>query len=397
MLNGKSRKFTLRASLLHVIAAGLACCTLTLRAADEAALRHAITKGTAWLLGGQAPDGSFPGTPPFRATAKGVPTIIAHSGANTALVMEALFAMGHRPRDASPPGEALDAATSWLLGFLERFSAGSEGQSCAGHADWSRMYGHGMMTLALAQAANYEPDAARKQRMLAWLSGGLKVILDAQSVKKADIAQGGWRYEPRSADSDISVTLWQVKALDACRLAGLEVPEQAFSSARAYILRSFQDGSGRKPQEYRARPLDPTEIAPRKGEQAKGFSYEPYGGRLTFSTSAAGLRALQLCAGKDCPQAGVVAGELIRSLPNVDEPWYFYALPNLAEALIEQEAALVRSLEGGFVQKILGSQSADGAWRPRNGNEKAAGEVYATALALRTLGVLQDALFGKKK
>ena len=38
-------------------------------------------------------------------------------------------------------------------------------------------------------------------------------------------------------------------------------------------------------------------------------------------------------------------------------------------------------------QMLLGSQAADGAWLPRNGNEKSAGPVYATSLALLSLSV----------
>jgi hypothetical protein len=36
---------------------------------------------------------------------------------------------------------------------------------------------------------------------------------------------------------------------------------------------------------------------------------------------------------------------------------------------------------------LVSSQTAEGHWLPRNGNEKSAGSVYATSLALLSLSV----------
>ena len=38
-------------------------------------------------------------------------------------------------------------------------------------------------------------------------------------------------------------------------------------------------------------------------------------------------------------------------------------------------------------QILVGAQSAEGNWYPRNGNEKSAGAVYATSLALLSLSI----------
>jgi hypothetical protein len=38
-------------------------------------------------------------------------------------------------------------------------------------------------------------------------------------------------------------------------------------------------------------------------------------------------------------------------------------------------------------QMLVDSQNPDGSWFPRNGNEKSAGAVYATSLALLSLSV----------
>src|SRR4029079_10081412 len=76
-----------------------------------------------------------------------------------------------------------------------------------------KMYEHGIAALFLSEVSGMV-DPARQQRIDVMLPRALKVILDAQAVPKTEaIDSGGWRYEPDSKDSDMSVTGWCLMAL----------------------------------------------------------------------------------------------------------------------------------------------------------------------------------------
>ena len=76
-------------------------------------------------------------------------------------------------------------------------------------------------TLMLAEIVGMASDPALAERAHSALGRAVDVIIKAQEVKKGIDHAGGWRYQPNSNDSDISVTGWQVMALRAaeeCRL-----------------------------------------------------------------------------------------------------------------------------------------------------------------------------------
>ena len=75
------------------------------------------------------------------------------------------------------------------------------------------MYCHGISTLMLAEVAGMVPDPVLADRVQKALAHAVDVIVKAQDVKKGPEHAGGWRYQPNSNDSDISVTGWQVMAL----------------------------------------------------------------------------------------------------------------------------------------------------------------------------------------
>ncbi len=85
------------------------------------------------------------------------------------------------------------------------------------------MYCHGISTLMLAEVAGMVPDPVLAARVQKALAHAVDVIVRAQDVTKGPEHAGGWRYQPNSNDSDISVTGWQLMALRAaksCRLRG---------------------------------------------------------------------------------------------------------------------------------------------------------------------------------
>ena len=79
-----------------------------------------------------------------------------------------------------------------------------------GKADRSRMYGHGIITLMLSEMVGMGLDKKQDELIRKRLEKSIQLILWSQKQKnKNDKRQyGGWRYEPNSRDSDLSITVW---------------------------------------------------------------------------------------------------------------------------------------------------------------------------------------------
>jgi hypothetical protein len=80
------------------------------------------------------------------------------------------------------------------------------------------MYSHGFGTLFLGEVCGMLADATLAQRVRTALSKAVEIILKAQNH------EGGWRYNPRAFDADISVTVCQMMALRSAKNAGIDVP-----------------------------------------------------------------------------------------------------------------------------------------------------------------------------
>ncbi len=118
------------------------------------------------------------------------------------------------------------------------------------------MYEHGFATLFLAEL--HGTDSALDVRPK--LASAVDLIVRSQNN------QGGWRYEPRPNDADLSVTVCQVMALRAARNAGVGVAKETIDKAVDYIRRS-QNPDG-------------------------GFMYQRTGGHSRFPLTAAAVVAL---------------------------------------------------------------------------------------------------------
>ncbi len=82
-----------------------------------------------------------------------------------------------------------------------------------------KMYGHSAATLMLAEVTGML-DPLRQERVDLAFGKAVKLILDAQQVRKSPQNPGGWRYEPNSTDSDMSLSGWAFMVLWAARNSG---------------------------------------------------------------------------------------------------------------------------------------------------------------------------------
>lgn len=329
------------------------------------AVKQSVARAVAWLMDRQHTNGMVIDD---KSKTSGKPgDIPPHSAAMTSLALMGLASVGHVPSDPTPEGRAAARALTFVTGNVEPDENGYLGRT-----DRSRMYGHGIMTLMMTEMIGQAPDEATDRRLHELIDQAVKLILRAQEVPKSDANKGGWRYEPTSSDSDISVSVWQLMSLRAAKNAGFEVPAEAINKAVAYIKRSY-----RAERDANGVPI----------EKAAAFSYEPYGGRQTFSTTSAGLLSLQVAGQYEAPEVLGSSEWLLRFPPAVNEPWFFYGTYYYAQGMYQRggnHAATARKITEDL---LLECQSGDGSWYPRNGNEKSAGAVYATSLALLSLSV----------
>ncbi len=175
----------------------------------------------------------------------------------TSLAALALMAGGHQP-GRGRYGKVVLEALQFVLskedaarpGFFINPAASPHGP----------MYGHGFTTLFLAEAHGMVHGRKLREELHDKLHRAVDLILASQN------ADGGWRYEPRPNDADLSVTVCQIMALRAARNAGYLVPRAKVDRCIEYV-KACQDASG-------------------------GFRYMKQGGRVGFALTAAGLAAL---------------------------------------------------------------------------------------------------------
>jgi hypothetical protein len=328
-------------------------------------VKVAVDKAVKWLLKQQQPAGHFSEQKSNDKVKPG--EMPSHSGAMTALGIMGLASVGHLPGNPTPEGQAAARALKFIVDNVQPDETGYLGRS-----DRSRMYGHGIISLMLIEMLGMSQDAATDKKLREMSEKAVQLILRAQQTPKGEANRGGWRYEPTSSDSDISVSVWQLMTLRAANNSGIAVPKEAIDNAIAYIKRSYKaerDSNGN---------LKTLEAA---------FSYEPYGGRQTFSTTSAGLLSLQVCGQYEAPEVLGSSNWLLKFPPELNEPWFFYGCYYYAQGMYQRGGDHAATARQKTEQMLVSSQSAEGAWFPRNGNEKSAGPVYATSLALLSLSV----------
>lgn len=230
-----------RRRFLRLAAAGGAVGAVTLtghgRPAPDAApaddlvtpdAQAAIDGGLRYLARVQHDDGSFGASP---GSAVGV----------AALAGLALMAGGHQP-GRGQYGRAVSKAVDYVLaagggpvpGLLASPDGGPRG---FGGQNPQPSYSHGFACLFLAEVCGMLPDPARQKKVRAVLEQAVGYTVDGRN------REGGWRYEPRPAYADVSVTVAQMMALRAARNAGVGVPKRVVDAGAAYI-RSLQQRDG---------------------------------------------------------------------------------------------------------------------------------------------------------
>lgn len=327
----------------------------------------AVARGAAFLLTQQNSDGAFVDRERGNQ----------HQTVMSALSLMALASVGHQPVDTTVEAEAMRKVIDFLLRDERQTVDGY-----FGNADGSRMYGHGITTLALCEMLGMGVNKVQDLKLRQHCQRAIEMILRSQRVRKHAVRyEGGWRYTPSSGDADLSVTVWQTMSLRSAKNAGLAVPKEAIDAAVDYLKRSYKsnrDGEGR-----------PTDLN-------SGFAYQP-GANPEYATTAAGLLALQVCGEYEAAEVRGAAdwllelttGENARRRKSFDygHKWFFYGTYYYAQGMQKRGGEHARQARQLTEKILLTNQLPDGSWISGDGQERSAGRIYSTTLAILSLSV----------
>ena len=291
----------------------------------------------------------------------------ANRTAMTALSIMAMASVGHQPADDTPQGHAMKKALAYVLK--------PENQDVNGYfgsRDGSSMYGHGIVTLMLAELQGMGADAVQDKLITERCKAAIQLILRSQSISKNATDDGGWRYTPDSYDSDLSASVWQVSALRAAKNAGLEVPKQAIDRAVEYIKRCY---------------FSPRDAAGRPTDLKSGCAYGVNGRAPVYSTVAAGLLSMQMCGNYEGLEVTGSTDWLMAVTPDPDGIWFYYGTYYYAQGMYQRGGKFAEHAKKNMEEALLPRQNPDGSWRATQHREAEAGDVYCTALGILALAV----------
>ena len=263
----------------------------------------------------------------------------SHQAAFTAYALMGFMACGNLPNEGEF-GKNVARGAQFLLECVrpDGYVAAATGES--------NMYGHGVACIALGELYGQTRDPAMRPKF----ERAIKLIVASQN------SQGGWRYAPRPADADVSVTVLQVVALRGAKNGGIDVPQKTIDNAVAYVKTCYDPPTG-------------------------GFTYQPHNRQPGFARTAAAIYSLQVCGLYD--DKTVLAGSKFLFDHGSDREWYtygnFYAAP--AQYMIGGDTW--RKWYAQTKQLLLPRvrQNGDLAyWDPIDGGRGGTGPVYATSV-----------------
>jgi len=307
--------------------------------AEDAAIARALVH----LKSAQQPDGAW------KSGGFGPATSV------TSLAVMAFLAAGHVPGEPGPYRETIERGIRYVLAHQHQSGL------LASNTSNGPMYCHGISTLMLAEVTGMTTDPDLAIRARGALARAVALILKAQDLPKSREHAGGWRYQPTSVDSDISVTGWQLMALRASKAAGCEVPSQNIDHAIAYLKRC---------------------AVPKGG----GFGYQP-GGAPNNPRTGTGVLALEICGEHHTREALAGAEYLLKHPPRWSSPYFFYEVYYCPVALFQVGDRFFLPYHAELIPILLEHQDKDGSWLSDDGNDRQGGRNYCTAMAVLALTV----------
>lgn len=317
------------------------------RLANEQPRDAAIRRGLAWLRSQARDDGALAES--------------EHRVALTALAVMAHLASGHAVHDPEHG--------AWMQRGVQAVLAGQDANGYFGARDNSRMYGHGIATLAVAEALGMCDVPALDERLRAALEKAVAVTVNAADpakVRKEAGHEGGWRYQPHDTSSDLSLSGWQIMSLHACQQVGIRVPAEVVQRACAYARRLTDDEG-------------------RVGYDKRGQDHPALRGL--------GLICFALEQKEQDPLADKVAARIVQHPIAWEGPWLYYRAYYDAVGLSRLRPEAWERYRAVLEGVLLPRQHQEGFWPgPPGDNEARFSHVYTTSMAILALAVERHVL-----
>lgn len=276
------------------------------------------------------------------------------SPACTSLAVMAFLAAGHVPGEG-PYAVQIERGVNWVL------QQQRPNGMFADTATHGPMYTHGICTLMLAEVLGMTSQESSPAIRRA-LERAVELILVSQNVPKDQNETGGWRYQPQSTDSDLSVTGWQLLALRAAKNVGCDVPAECIDRAVAYVKKCGVRGN-------------------------EGFAYRPGEGTSPVRTGT-GILCLEICGAHHTAEALGGANYLMRRPLMPHDSFFYYGVYYCTLGMFQIGGQHWQVLRDHMEPMVLGLQMPDGHWEPpQRGDELKPGYIYCTSMSVLALAV----------
>lgn len=285
--------------------------------------------------------------------------------------MMAFLARGHQP-GKGPYGSVIERGVDYVLSLQNpQNGALMPDRFAQGNIDNAGNYSHGIAGVLLAEVYGMT-DSARHERIRKAVISALDYSRKLQlRPKSMPDERGGWRYvySRGSADSDLSVTAWQLMFLRSARNAEFDVPTAWVRDAMDYVHRSFDSNQ-------------------------RAFVYGLHGRNryCTRGMVGAGIVCLEL-GGEHRSETAKIAGDWI--LRSSFEPYnnsfhvedrYHYGAFYCSQAMFQLGGEYWNQFFPRLLKVMAEAQHSDGSWDLECVEEdRGFGQCYTTSLAILAL------------
>lgn len=293
----------------------------------DAQAERAITRAQKWVASRQRSDGSW-------NTGHG-----RHNTGEISFAILALMVNGSVPGEG-PYGTEIGLGLQFLLNQQKESGIISGGEDSK-----APMYQHALATVTLAEAFGMTQNPRIRKALI----NAVNLIVEVQH------SMGGWRYEPRIEEGDISASVMQVMALRAASESGIHVPDGTIARAIKFIKLCYDN-------------------------KEHGFFYQRFRNRREgpeFPRTAAGLVCLQTVGLHDDPSVPDIVQYLLKNGFNDRMKFYWYGHYYASVALYHYGGSPWKTYYPKIKQKILSD------WK-RHGHH---GGLLDTSWAILVLGV----------
>lgn len=268
----------------------------------------AISKAQEWIASRQKPDGSWD----------------TQNGRNN--TGEVAFATIALMVNGGVPGEG---KYSKNIGMGVQFLLNSQKDSgliCGASNSRAPMYQHALSTLALSEVYGMTANPRIREALIK----AVNLIVESQH------SAGGWRYQPKPSQGDISASVMQVMALRSSAEAGIYVPKETIEKAVKFVKSCYN------PKE-------------------KGFAYMGSNGPAGFARTSAGVVSMQTIGLYDDP---IIKDSIALILDRgfTDKEWFWYGHYYASVALYHYGGDPWQSYYPKIKDKIIGDWKK-GNWR----------------------------------